>query len=399
MIRAGRTIAALLLLLALLPGCWNRRELNDLGILVGTAIDKVGDQYRLTAQIVKPGEVTKRKSPGTSAPVTLYQSTAPTLFTAFRKLTEISPRKVYGAHIRVLVLGESLAKEGVTDAIDLLIRDPEVRSDFYVMIARDTSAESVLRVMTPLENIPANKLFHSLDVSSKAWAPTTTVTLEQLMEKLIGEGINPVLTGVRLVGDAEEGNSSKNTEKIDPSAKLRLTGLAVMRKDRLVGWLNEVQSKGYNYITDQVTSTAGYVKCSNGGLLTLETIRTHTKMKGKMVNGKPVIDIHMVDESNIAEVACEIDLDKPGTIRELEEKQRSKKIALMKQAVEVVKRKYGVDIFGFGQAVYRADPRAWSRLKKDWDSHFQDVQVRYEVDIHIRKIGMMGRKIQIGSKE
>lgn len=397
--RIGLIMALCGMVAAVLSGCWNRRELNDLGIQMATAIDKVDGQYHLSAQVVVPSEVTKKSSTGTSAPVTMYKATAPTLFTAFRKLTEISPRKIYGAHIRVLVLGESLAKEGIAEAIDLLVRDQEVRSDFYVMIARDTPAENVLKVLTVLEKIPANNLFHSLDVSAKAWAPTTTVTLDQLIEKLISEGINPVLTGIRVIGDPNIGNDMQSVKRIDPAALLRFSGLAVMRKDRLVGWLNEEESKGVNYITNEVKSTAGYVKCPSGGLITLETIRSTTNMKGKIENGKPVVELHIVDESNIAEASCPIEIEDPEVVRKLEDEQRAKKIRLMKKAVEVVKRKYKVDIFGFGQAIYRTDPRAWSKLRNDWTNHFDDLEVRYDVQTYIRKTGKMKSSLKSKVKE
>ncbi|GAA3405632.1 Ger(x)C family spore germination protein [Paenibacillus hodogayensis] len=386
------------LLSTVLTGCWNRRELNDLGIQLGTAIDKVGSQYHLSVQVVEPGEVAKRSGKGDISSVTMFKATAPSLLAAFRKLTESSPRKIYGAHIRVLVLGESLAKEGIANAIDLLVRDPEVRSDFYVMIARGTSAESVLKVLTSLEKIPANELFHALDTSAKAWAPTTTVTLDQLVEKLLTEGENPVLTGVRVEGDRSIGEMKQNLDQVDPAAQLQLFGLGVLHKDRLIGWLNETESKGYNYITDQVKSTAGYVECPSGGLLTLETIQSHTKLKAKMENGEPTVDIHLVDESNIAEVACTIDLEDPQTIARLEKEQEEKKIELMRRTIEAVQSKFKADIFGFGQALYRSEPKAWARLKNEWSEHFAKLKVTYHVEVHIRRIGTTNESIRNGLK-
>jgi spore germination protein KC len=35
-------------------GCWSRHELNDLAIAVGIGIDKTGDQYQVSAQVVYP---------------------------------------------------------------------------------------------------------------------------------------------------------------------------------------------------------------------------------------------------------------------------------------------------------------------------------------------------------
>ncbi len=51
----------MLTLVLLLTGCWNRRELNELAIAVGMGIDKHGDQFRVSVQVVDPGEAASKK--------------------------------------------------------------------------------------------------------------------------------------------------------------------------------------------------------------------------------------------------------------------------------------------------------------------------------------------------
>ncbi len=260
-----RTILVALLLIALLSGCWNRKEINELAIQVGTAIDKVGDQYRVAVEVVVPAEVSARAPGSGRSPVTIYEATAPTIFEAFRKLTETSPRKIYSAHIRVLVLGEKLAREGIVDVLDALSRNPEARADFYIMIARKSEGKDVLKILTTLEKIPADDLFYTLDTSAKTWSPTTAVTLDKLIEQLVTESSSPVLTGARIIGNQKQGETHKNLEEAESAAIVRFIGLAVFKKDKLAGWLNETESRGYNYIMDNVKSSAGHIKCPTGG--------------------------------------------------------------------------------------------------------------------------------------
>jgi spore germination protein KC len=371
----------------LLSGCWNRRELDDLAIQLGTSIDKIGNQYRVAVQVVIPGEVSVRTSSSGISPVTLYHATAPTVFEAFRKLTETSSRKIYSAHIRVLVLGESLAKEGIGEVLDMFSRNPEARTDFYLMVARNTTAMQVLKTITSLEKIPAENLFYALDTSAKTWAPTTTVSIEKLIEQLVTEGLSPVLTGVKVVGNAERGEELTNIQEIDPAARTRFIGLAVFRKDKLVGWLNEDQSRGYNYIMNNVKSSAGHLKCPKGGLITLETIRNTTHIKADIKGGKPVITVKLKNVSSVSDVECRIDLTKPETIKRLEKAAEERFVELMNSAVKYVKETYGFDIFGFGHQLFQAHPRAWEQRKDKWDEQFEQLEVKYEVDVQIHKIG------------
>ncbi|UUZ86249.1 hypothetical protein LJK88_24275 [Paenibacillus sp. P26] len=51
----------------ILPGCWDRRELNEIGLVTALGIDKAGDQYELTAQFVNPGEIASKEGGGGEA--------------------------------------------------------------------------------------------------------------------------------------------------------------------------------------------------------------------------------------------------------------------------------------------------------------------------------------------
>lgn len=389
--RPALIVSTVLLLLTFATGCWNRRELNTLAIQLGTGIDKIGDQYQIAVQVVDPSEVAAAKSAATvRSPVVMYKATASSLFEAYRTLTVSSPRKIYGSHIRVLIIGESLARTGIDKVLDLLSRDPELRTDYYIMIARGTSAENVLKILTPLEKIPANKLFASLDTSSKAWAPTTAFTLDQLISQMVVEGQHPVLTGVVIKGDPKPGESQANVKQIEPSAYLKLSGLAVFKGARLVGWLNRDESKGYNILMDNIKSTAANLTCPDGGTIVLEILRSKTKVKGEVANDEPAIHVQMKSEANIAEVNCKIDLSDPMTIHNLEIQAAQKSIELMENSVKVMQTRYNSDIFGFGQVIYRSNPKYWSKKSGDWDSLFRQLQVKYKAEFLIRRTGTTG---------
>ncbi|MBE9917623.1 Ger(x)C family spore germination protein [Paenibacillus donghaensis] len=392
------SLVFLLCMLLFVTGCWNRRELNDLAITLGMGIDKQGQKYKVTVQVVVPGEIAAQKSRGVS-PVTVFSAVGDTVFEAVRKMTTVSPRKVYIAHLRIVVLGEALAREGIGKSLDFLTRDTEARTDFYVAVAKGTTAEDVLKVLTTLEAIPANKLFNSLETSSKQWAPTASVTLDTLISDMTSEGKHPVLTGIVVKGNPQDGAARKNVEVSNSPARHQYATLGVFKKDKLIGWLDVNESKGYNYILDKVSSTAGVIPCSKGGKLAVETIRSKTKIKGSMKRGKPHIDIDIRGEVNVDDVECHIDLTKTKTIAELEKAGEQRVKQLVEDVIDTVQKKYKVDIFGFGDAIRRSNPKAWKKLKKDWDRQFQQLDVNVKVDTKIRQIGAVGNSFLEKIKE
>lgn len=386
-----RTLGLGLLLLSLSTqaGCWNRRELNELAITVGMAIDMTEEgQYAVTVQVVDPSEVASRKGGGSRIPVVTYESKGPSVFEALRKMTTISTRKIYMAHLRILVLGEKVAQRGITESMDLIARDHEIRSDFYVVLATGVKASDTLQILTPLEKIPAQKMFRSLEVSQQAWAPTYAVRLNELLASLNSEGKDPILTGVIVTGDPEKGKKKDNIEQSTSPADLKYVQLAVLREDKLVGWLNEEESKGYNYIVGKVTNTVGHVACPEGkeGKVVVEIQRVNSKVTAHAGSEGPTIDVEVKLEMNVGEVQCPMELTSQESLKQLERKVNERVEGLLEAAL-VKAQSYKADIFGFGETIRQTYPKEWEKMKSDWRSHFAKLPVDYRVESKTRGTG------------
>lgn len=369
-----------------LTGCWSRKELNDIAVATALGIDKKDNHYLLTVQILNPGEIAGTTGQSNRSETTTYEKSGKTLFEAARNLTTVSPRKVYMSHIRIIVIGEELAEEGIKKILDFLSRDHEFRSDFFIVIAKDTSAGNLLKILTTLEKIPANKVFNSLKSSQDNWAPTKTVQLDELISSIVSKGKEPVLSGVYAVGDVEEGIKRSNIENGSHSTTINVDSIGAFKNDRLIGWLNRNESKGYNYITNNVKSTIATIDCKDG-LLSIETIRTKTTVKGEVKQGKPKITIDVSTEGNIGEVACKINLSKLESIREIERKYEGQHKKMITAAIEKAQKEFQSDIFGFGDVIHRTDPKAWKRMEKNWDEIFSDLDVSIHIDAKIRRLG------------
>lgn len=378
-----------LVLLLFTTGCWSRRELNDLAIVTAIGVDKMDNKFHLSVQVADPGEVAAQKGTSGRSPVTMYHAKGDTVFEAIRKMTTVTPRKLYFAHIRIFVISEDLAKEGIGKILDLFSRDHEIRTDFYMVVSKGAKAQDILSVITPLEKIPSTKMFTSLEVSEKAWAPTVSIQLDELITDLVSEGRHAVLTGIRIQGDLEASKGRQNIETINVPSNLQYEGIAVFRYDKLSGWLNEDESKGYSYLTDKLNSTVIEIACPKGGKMGVEVIRSKTNVKGKVKGEKPEVEVTIHTEANIADVECNIDLTKTQMIYELEK--RVEQAMKHKAELTISKAKQlRCDIFGFGEAIHRGAPQYWKEVKKDWDKRFQDIQVKINVDVKIRRLGTIG---------
>lgn len=85
----------IILLPALLSGCWERKELNELAFVLGYGLDKEGDQFKVTMQVVIPSEIaTSTTAKGGGTPVTVYDFKVKTIYEALHEFTLASPGQV-----------------------------------------------------------------------------------------------------------------------------------------------------------------------------------------------------------------------------------------------------------------------------------------------------------------
>lgn len=375
----------IIVMLLCLTSCWSRNELTELAIVSGMALDKEEDHYLLTVQVVIPGEIAG-KTFSSRLPVTTYQASGRSIFQALRRISKESAKRLYFAHLRMVVISEDQAKSGISKILDLMSRDHEFRTDFYTVIAKDGKASDTLNVLTAIEKNPANKVFTSLEISHSYWAPTLGVKLDNLISELTAQGDNPVLTGIVVKGNKEIGNTLSNVEKIETSASLIIDHFAVFKGDKLVGWLNEDESKGHNYITDKVESTVAVVDWEDGNI-TFEVRDTQTKVDAVIEDSKPKIQVKVTTEVNVGEVQAKVDLLNEKIIEQLEEELNRNKESKMNQAVEKAK-ELKTDIFGFGEVIHRKDPQLWNQLKDNWnDEGFVNLTVDIKSETHIRRLG------------
>lgn len=377
----------LLSVLLLLGGCWNKRELNELAIVTAVGVDKSDEQFEISVQIVNPSQVASNKASGIQVPVFTYHAKGKSLFDAIRKLTALTPRKPYYAHAQIIIIGEEMAEEGMNSILDLFQRDPEGRSDFNFIVSHDSTAQEILSVLTPLEDVPASKMFKSLKVSEAVWGTTESVILDDLIQSLGSIDHSAVLPSIHIHGDADAGDFSSNIEKIDSPAQLKYGGLAIFKNYKLIGYLTEQESRDYNFLNNNIKSTFEIIACPEEGKISTEIINSSTKVTGHFQNDIPSISIKLDIEQNVAEVSCSLDFTKSKTIDALN-KETSRQIKeRLERTLQTIQQTYQADLLKFSNVLHREDYRAWNRIKKNWQTLYPNLEVQIEVDVHTKGVG------------
>lgn len=378
-----------------LTGCWNSREVNSLAFMTSIGLDKTEDGIMLTIQVLNPRTIASQKTVNEPT-VIVYTEEGKDTIEMIRKMITKSSRKLNGTHLKTVVFGEDFAKAGITEVLDLIMREHQFRTDLYFVVAKDVTAHEVLNTLTDMDPIPSVKLYNSLHASDEIWAGTKTVKTISLVNSIVSDGENPVLTGVEIGESHEEYDSLAKLEKME-SDPLKINGLAVFDDDKFVGWLNEDESKGYNYIMGDVPSTMAHVEDESVGKITFEVTKTRTKRTASLVDGKLVITVDINITANIETASDKLDITKEENIQELEKLSEQKLDKVCNETLQRVQ-ELGSDIFGFGEVVHRTYPELWGTLKDNWNSTFKDLPVEIHGKVKIEKTGTISNSFFMKEK-
>lgn len=374
-----------------LTSCWNVKELTDLSFISAVGIDKAEDGYKVSIQAINVSEVAagQQGASGNSAPTVVYSTTGDTIFEAFRKMTKVVPRKIFFPHTDIIVISEKFARdEGINKVFDWFERDHEFRTNVQVIIARDTEAEKILMVPSPIEKVTAYNMGTEIAASEKVWGENLVVEIDDVIGGLISKGKEVAITGVKIVGDWSEASKGESLRQTNPLASIELSGIGIFKDDTLVKWLDNDAARGVNWIGNRIESTIVNLDCKGvKDAIAIEVIRTNVKIKTFVKACKPSITVILNEEGNLGEVDCEIDLSKPDVIYKLEEQLEKEIKSEMNEAITVAQETKS-DIFGFGDVLHRQHPREWKEFEKDWTEVFSEMEVNLQVNAFIRRTGM-----------
>lgn len=391
-----KTAALLLLILfpLLIAGCWNRRELRELGIVGMLGIEKADSGVRVTVEIIKPerkGGKTGMKTGiagGASAkkPAVYIQADGETVFDAFRNATLKSDRRFYTGHNRVIIFGEDIARQGLAPHLDVIFRDHEFRSHAPIAIAVGSSPAEVMGLAAGVEKAPSKHL-HDVVVGSKNSANAVLIRILDFMQLYKGQGKNAVVGVLR----------KKRKPPIAPKGEeyeLDTEGAAVFRKDKLVGFLDKDEARGYNWVAGNV-KTAAFDSRAPGSdeLTTVEVFSAKSKLDVTLTDGGIKLKVNIDIPATVMQETGSLNVNDPDVVAMLEastaEVVKSEIMLAMNKA-----RLYRSDIFGFGQVVHRKYPKEWKKLQPEWDDLFAVAESEVTVNVNLMRIGKITRPVK-----
>jgi spore germination protein KC len=380
-----RKISLILILFLLFSqtGCWNAREINELAFVLSVALDKTDNGFKVTAQIAKPETYSKTPSGGASSavkekPFWLISSTGKSIFEAVRNMAAVSSRRIFWSHIKVIIMSDELAKNNLQEIFDFFSRNPELRFRTWVAVTPG-EAGKILEIVPIMEKDPSlniEKIIDKTNLTGKACG----IMLKDFLEKYMDLYTNPVASRIVLTTQGDK-----------PAVKLE--GAAVFGSKKMAGWLNENETRGYLWITNEISGSVRVVNCPYDGLpVTLEMKNGKTNIKSTVTNGIPQFTITAEARAKITEKACITEFTDPKSLQALEEVLASAISSDIKSAVTAAKN-LNSDFLDFSSVLHRAHKAEWNSLSPDWSQLFSKSEVKIQVKAKIPEVSLLAKSL------
>lgn len=359
--------AILLCILAFMPvllaSCWNYREVNEMAIVIGAAVDKGKTKnYMLTVEVLDVGGGAE-----TQVNTKVLSIEGETVFDAVRRLISVEGKRGYWGHTQVLIVSEEIARTDISEVINFFRQDAETRADLYVIVAKGCSAKEILNAGIPLGDAISDSLAKSLE-NSIFLSESPETRLYTLIQALKSDKTAPVLPAVTLMN-----TDDKNMPVF--------CGTAVFKKSRLIDYLDVEETKAMLFLKNEIEGGI-LVTRTDSARISHEILGNNTKTGIKSGKERILFDISVKTRTAIDEVTGSVEFSNPDVLDEIKKLSESQ---LKGRLLDVIDRarQLRADIFGFGQKLYENNPEKWNEISGNYDSEFANIQVNLSVEIEI----------------
>lgn len=375
MLKKGLSLLLALCCMLPLTACWDHVEVNNMLIAAGIGLDLDDEGYRAVVEVV---DVAAEGSENIASK--LVEGSGETMYAAIQNAMVMTGGSLYTNHCKVIVIGDKLARQGINEVVDMVLRSPNFRKALDVLVAKETTAKAILTQKTVKDDIVSFELEKMLTSNQDTLNTTRVTGVYQLHEAFI----SPCPTAVvPVVSIRENGRDDV----------LYIQGTAVFWTDHLQGYLSGQETELYNILRHTVTS--GSIAAHNEALsakpieakLMRSTVRLTPGIVGDRLRMQVSVHANMILQGGALLTA---DLAEESTVKQLESSLAQQ---LERDAIEVISRAqtdYRADIFDFSKEFERHYHREWEALIGNWPSHFQDMEVVVDASVSVSNSGLIG---------
>ncbi|MEI7027716.1 Ger(x)C family spore germination protein [Paenibacillus sp. y28] len=375
--RKGRALCAALLLIVLLGGCWNSKDIQNLAYVTAIGFDYADGKFISYVQVLNFTNVAKTEaaSLGKSIPIWIGRGEGTTVSESFNDIYATSQIRVFWGHVKAIVLTENMMRQPdkMKEAYDMVNRYREIRYNVLLYGTKE-----------PLRDLFTRKSILNLSpLDTLMYTPGQIYTQRSFILPVYGykviamfnEPSEPVMIP-SLSSDMKGWSMDK-----EPRPMIRIDGAYFIKEDQLAGWLGEQDLQGYRWLQKRLMRTPITVPDKQHPAAVLVMVKPQTRIRPLLEDGNVFFTIEVKIKAYVDEL-----------IQDTSEK------SLEEQAAEVIRREIQdtyrkglaiqTDVLQLDEVFYRDNPGMWKRLHEGQPFLLKEDSIRsIEVQVDLLHTG------------
>lgn len=375
-----KKVILLIFLTFICTGCYNYKELNELGIVSAMGINKDGDLYNLDIQLLNV--LDSEKSGLNKSPITVISGQGETIFEAARSMNKKTSKVFFLADVDYVFLDQSVLNDGLDEIMDFLIRDTRLSLNFLVVTSTENKSLDILSSISHFDTNSANNLYDAIMNSETRYGGINSLHVRELINNYYAKGKYTIFPNV-YIKDTRKSSENDSLEDSKSESYVEVKNM-VFFKDKEAIELTDEETKGVNFLRNKIKNATLTIEC-DGGYFTIETLESKMKLKSKL----------NIDQLNVkgnvgAEIVyygCKDNLDNADVLKSISKKAEKEVESYITKAFNKSK-KYNYDFLGLGNYIYKNNYKYFDFENKDWNKDgLNKLNLKYNIDVSLYKQG------------
>lgn len=375
-----KKVILLIFLTFICTGCYNYKELNELGIVSAMGISKDGDLYNLDIQLLNV--LDSEKSGLNKSPITVISGQGETIFEAARSMNKKTSKVFFLADVDYVFLDQSVLNDGLDEIMDFLIRDTRLSLNFLVVTSTENKSLDILSSISHFDTNSANNLYDAIMNSETRYGGINSLHVRELINNYYAKGKYTIFPNV-YIKDTRKSSENDSLEDSKSESYVEVKNM-VFFKDKEAIELTDEETKGVNFLRNKIKNATLTIEC-DGGYFTIETLESKMKLKSKLNIDQ--INVKGNVGAEIVYYGCKDNLDNADVLKSISKKAEKEVESYITKAFNKSK-KYNYDFLGLGNYIYKNNYKYFDFENKDWNKDgLNKLNLKYNIDVSLYKQG------------
>lgn len=352
-----------------LVGCYDYSETNRTAMVAGISVDpgKDGKKYAVSVEVVMVSHSSESSEP-TGKVFTEYGDN---IEDCLQRTTTAATKKLLFSHCKLIVFHEKCAQDGIADAVDFFLRNPEYRPDLYLAVVVEKEAKELISCGEKDEKVCSYEYASMIETSYRS---TLAVMPVKLYHAALYENdiLLPVFVPKEecfvLDGDSAVISGGKMKHRIN--SEMTQTAILLSGENRngvvVLDWQDEK------------------IPCR---------IRSLSVRKSLEEDEGLTFKIQLYCKMYLTDFPKNVDFSSPGKSREIEGELEQILKEQIDSELKRSKEEGYMEIFHFTQSIYRRKPSVVEKWNAQGKNLLDDLNIQISCDIELENFGFSDERL------